>query len=192
MKIEDLLNLTAGEMITEPTIRAINSATVYPSKVDQGDLFISNDEQDIATALENGANAIIFSQSSVKITDPEVAWIQVDEIEKAAFKLIRYVLISRDASFYLFTEHELSFMKMIVTKKSNLEVLPNDWRKVFEKILNAEVKMFIGTDEVLMKTIKPDVRRVVRLLPIRSLRQPLKSTIISTKRRTSPLFMWTF
>jgi ferrochelatase len=157
MKIEDLLNLTAGEMITEPTITAINSATVYPSKVDRGDLFISNDEEDIATALENGANAIIFSQSSVKITDPEVAWIQVDEIEKAAFKLIRYVLISREASFYLFSEHELSFMKMIVTKKSNLEVLPDDWRKVFEKILNAEVKMFIGTDEVLMKTIKPDV-----------------------------------
>lgn len=157
MKIEDLLNLTAGEMITEPTIRAINSVTVYPSKVDQGDLFISNDEEEITTAIANGANAIIFSDASVKITDKEVAWIQVKEIEKAAFKIIRYVLISREASFYLFTEHELSFMKMIVTKKSNVDVLPNDWRKMFEKILNSDSKMFIGTDDVLMKTIKPDV-----------------------------------
>jgi len=156
MKIEDLLNLTAGEMITEPTIRAINSVTVYPSKVDQGDLFISNDEEEIATAISNGANAIVFADSSVKITDKEVAWIQVKEIEKAAFKIIRYVLISREASFYLFTEHELSFMKMIVTKKSNVDVLPNDWRKMFEKILNSD-SMFIGTDDVLMKTIKPDV-----------------------------------
>lgn len=157
MKIEDLLNLTAGEMVSEPTVTAINSVTVFPSKVEQGDLFISNDEEEIARALENGAYAIIFSDASVKITDAEVAWIQVKEIENAAFKLIRYVLISREASFYLFTEHELSFFKMILTQKSNVEILPNDWRKVFEKILNSEAKMFIGTDDVLMKMIKPDV-----------------------------------
>jgi len=157
MKIEDLLNLTAGKMITEPTITAINSVTVYPSKIDEGDLFISNDNDEIETAIANGAYAIVFSDSEVKVTDREVAWIQVNDIQKSAFKLIRYVLISREASFYLFTEHELSFMKMIVTQKSNLDILPNDWRKMFERILNSESKMFIGTDALLMKMIKPDV-----------------------------------
>jgi ferrochelatase len=157
MKIEDLLNLTGGEVISEPTVTAINSVSVYPSKIEQGDLFISNDAEEIEKAIANGAYGIIFSDKSLKITDVEVAWIQVDEIEKAAFKLIRYVLISREASFFLFTEHELSYLKMVVTQKSNLEILPNEWRKVFEKILNSEVKMFIGTDETLMKTIKPDV-----------------------------------
>ena len=157
MKIEDLLNLTAGTMLTEPTITAINSVTVYPSKVEQGDLFISNDKEEIESAIANGAYAIIFSDADIEITDKEIAWIQVNQIEKAAFKLIRYVLISREASFYLFSEHELSFMKMIVTKKSNLDILPNDWRKMFEKILNSDSKMFIGTDDVLMKMIKPDV-----------------------------------
>jgi len=157
MTIVDLLNLTAGTLITEPNITAINSVTVYPSKVEQGDLFISNDKEEIATALENGANGIIYSDADIKTTDDEVAWIQVNDIQKAAFKLIRYVLISREASFYLFTEHELSFMKMIVTQKSNVDILPNDWRKMFEKILNSEAKMFIGTDELLMKLIKPDV-----------------------------------
>lgn len=157
MKIEDLLNLTAGEMISKPTVTAVNSVSVYPSKIEQGDLFISNNQEEIATALGNGAYAIIFSDTSVKMTDDEVAWIQVDEIQKAAFKLIRYVLISREASFYIFTAHELSFFKMILTQKSNVEILPNDWRKMFEKILNSEAKMFIGTDDVLMKLIKPDV-----------------------------------
>jgi ferrochelatase len=157
MKIEDLLNLTAGTILTEPTITAINSVTVYPSKVEQGDLFISNDKEEIESAIANGAYAIVFSDTDIEITDKEIAWIQVKQIEKAAFKLIRYVLISREASFYLFSEHELSFMKMIVTKKSNLDILPNDWRKMFEKILNSESKMFVGTDDALMKMIKPDV-----------------------------------
>jgi len=157
MTIVDLLNLTAGTLITEPNITAINSVTVYPSKVEEGDLFISNDKEDIATALENGANAIIYSDADIKTSDDEVAWIQVKDIQNASFKLIRYVLISREASFYLFSEHELSFMKMIVTQKSNVDILPNDWRKMFEKILNSDSKMFIGTDELLMKLIKPDV-----------------------------------
>jgi ferrochelatase len=157
MKIEDLLNLTDGNIISEPTIRAINSVTVYPSKIEQGDLFISNDSREIDKALANGAFAIIFSDPAVRITDPEVAWIQVRDIQKASFRLIRYVLISREANFYLFNEHELSFLRMVLTKKSNIEILPNDWRKMFEKILNSSAKMFVGTNDELMKMIKPDV-----------------------------------
>ncbi len=157
MKIEDLLNLTSGEIVSKPTVSAINSVTVYPSKVEEGDLFISDNMEDIRTALANGAYAIIFSDPSIKIIDKEVAWIQVKDIQRAGFKLIRYVLISREANFYLFTAHELSFLKMIVTQKNNLDILPDDWRKMFEKILNSKAKMFIGTDTELMKMIKPDV-----------------------------------
>ncbi len=157
MKIEDLLNLTSGELVTEPTVTGVNSVSVYPSKIDDGDLFISNDPEEIAAALRHGAYAIIFSDPTIKVVDDEVAWIKVDDIQKAAFKLIRYVLISREASFYLLNEHELSFLKMVVTQKSNMEILPSDWRKMFEKILNSSLKMFIGTNAELMKMIKPDV-----------------------------------
>ncbi|SFV65017.1 hypothetical protein MNB_SV-12-2008 [hydrothermal vent metagenome] len=157
MKIEDLLNLTDGTVISDPTITAINSVTVYPSKIEQGDLFISNNSEDIAKALANGAYAIIFSDPAIKITDDEVAWIQVKDIQKSAFRLIRYVLISRESNFYLFNEHELSFLKMVLTQKSNIEILPADWRKMFEKILNSNAKMFVGTNGELMKMIKPDV-----------------------------------
>ena len=46
---------------------------------------------------------------------------------------------------------------MLVTQKSNIEILPNDWRKMFEKILNSKSKIFIGTNDVLMKMVKPDI-----------------------------------
>jgi ferrochelatase len=157
MKIEDLLNLTNGEVISEPTIRAINSVTVYPSKIEQGDLFISNNSEEIEKALLNGAYAVIFSDPSIEITDSEIAWIKVKDIQKSAFRLIRYVLISREANFYLFNEHELSFLKMVLTQKSNIEILPNNWRKMFEKILNSNANMFVGTNDELVKMIKPDV-----------------------------------
>ncbi len=157
MKIKDLLNLTKGKMVTNPTITAINSATIYPSKVDVGDLFISNSKEEIEKALERGAYAIIYSDKSIKITDKEVAWIEVNDIQNASFRLIRYVLINRDASFYLFNEHELSFMKMVVTQKNTLTILPDDWKKMFEKILNSDTKIFIGKNEKILKIIKPDI-----------------------------------
>ncbi len=157
MKIKDLLNLTKGKMITNPTITTINSATIYPSKVDIGDLFISNSKEEIEKALERGAYAIIYSDKSIEITDKEVAWIEVDDIQNASFRLIRYVLINRDASLYLFNEHELSFMKMVVTQKNTLTILPDDWKKMFEKILNSDTKIFIGKNEKILKMIKPDI-----------------------------------
>ena len=157
MKIEDLLNLTNGTVISKPTIRAINSVSVYPSKIELGDLFISNDSEEITKALSNGAYAIIFSDPSIKMTDSEVAWIKVDDIQKSAFRIIRYVLISREADFYLFNEHELSFLKMVLTQKRNIEILPHDWRKMFEKILNSNSSMFVGTNNELMKMIRPNV-----------------------------------
>ncbi len=157
MEIKDLLNLTKGKMVTNPTITAINSATIYPSKVDIGDLFISNSKEEIEKALERGAYAIIYSDKSIKVTDKEVAWIEVNDIQNASFRLIRYVLISRDASFYLLNEHELSFMKMIVTKKNTLTILPDDWKKMFEKILNSDTKIFISTNKKILNMIKPDI-----------------------------------
>ncbi len=157
MKIKDLLNLTKGKMITNPTITTINSATIYPSKVDIGDLFISNSKEEIEKALERGAYAIIYSDKSIEITDKEVAWIEVDDIQNASFRLIRYVLINRDASLYLFNEHELSFMKMVVTQKNTLTILPDDWKKMFEKILNSDTKIFIGKNKKILKMIKPDI-----------------------------------
>ncbi len=157
MKIKDLLNLTKGRMVSNPTITAINSATIYPSKVDIGDLFISNSKEEIEKALKRGAYAIIYSDKSIEVTDGEVAWIEVDDIQNASFRLIRYVLISRDASFYLLNEHELSFMKMVVTQKNSLTILPDDWKKMFEKILNSDSKIFIGKNGKILKMIKPDI-----------------------------------
>ncbi len=157
MKIKDLLNLTKGKMVTNPTITAINSARIYPSKVDIGDLFISNSKEEIEKALKRGAYAIIYSDKSIEITDKEVAWIEVNNIQNASFRLIRYVLINRDASLYLFNEHELSFMKMVVTQKNTLTILPDDWKKMFEKILNSDTKIFIGKNEKILKIIKPDI-----------------------------------
>ena len=160
MTIDSLLNLTDGALQNNPTIQAIEGATVYPSKVEHGDLFFSSDPEDIDTALAKGAYGIVYSGEEIVVSDPEIAWIKVASIEEAAFKLLRYAILEKEGEFYLLSEHEQSFLKMILLQKSNIAFISSDWRKAFEQILNSRQKLFVGTDEALMKHIKPDIEKL--------------------------------
>jgi len=157
MKIEDILNLTEGVLTNAPQVQAIESATVYQSKVEHGDLFFSSNQEEIDQAIENGAYAIIYDDENIVRKDDEIAWIKVSNIQLAAFKLVRYVIIKKEAIFYLLSEHELTFLKMILKHKGNVAFIANDWRKAFEQILNSDASLFVGTDKELMQMIKPDV-----------------------------------
>ncbi len=160
MTIDALVSLTDGSLQNEPTIQAIEGATVFPSKVEHGDLFFSSDPEEISTALENGAYGIIYDDETITISDPEVAWIKVHSLQEAAFKLLRYVILEKEAEFFLLSMHESTFLKMILLQKSNTAFISDDWRKAFEQILNSSQKLFVGTDEVLMKHIKPNIKRL--------------------------------
>ena len=162
MKIEDILNLTEGVLTNTPKVQAIEAASVFPSKIDHGDLFFSSNQEEINKAIENGAYAIVYDDENIVKKDDEIAWIKVSDIQLAAFKLIRYVVIKKESSFYLFSEHELTFLKMILTHKTNISFISKDWRKAFEQILNSDDSLFVGTDKALMQLIKPDAKRLER------------------------------
>jgi len=162
MKIEDILNLTEGTLSNTPEVQAIESATVYVSKVEHGDLFFSSNQEEINQAIANGAYAIVYDDENIVRNDEEIAWIKVSSIQLAAFKLIRYVIIKKEAQFFLLSSHELTFLKLILKHKGNVAFVANDWRKAFEQILNSDSTLFVGTDKELMELIKPDVEKLER------------------------------
>jgi len=162
MKIEDILNLTEGTLSNTPKVQAIESATVYVSKVEHGDLFFSSNQDEIDQAVANGAYAIVYDDENIVKNDEEIAWIKVSNIQLAAFKLIRYVIIKKEAQFFLLSSHELTFLKLILKHKGNVTFVANDWRKAFEQILNSDSTLFVGTDKELMELIKPDIEKLER------------------------------
>ncbi len=162
MKIEDIINLTEGVLTNTPSVQAIESATAYQSKVEHGDLFFSSNQEEIDQALANGAYAIIYDDENIVKNDDEIAWIKVSDIKLAAFKLIRYVILKKEAKFYLLLEHELTFLKLIIKHKGNISFIPSDWRKAFEQILNSDGTLFVGTNKELMELIQPDIEKINR------------------------------
>lgn len=160
MKIEDIVNLTEGTLTNTPKVQAIEGASVYYSKIEHGDLFFSSNQEEIDQAIENGAYAIVYDDDTIVKRDDEIAWIKVSDLQLAAFKLIRYVTIKKEAKFFLLSEHEMTFLKMILVHKGNIKFIADDWRKAFEQILNSDCSLFVGTDKALLELIKPDVSRL--------------------------------
>ncbi len=161
MKISDLINITGGHLRSNPQVQAIESATAFPSKVETGDLFLASNPEDIPTAIEQGAYAIIYEgESQSKIKDEEIAWIEVKSVKDASFRLLRYVMLHKEADIVLLSPHEESFLKMILTQKGNITFLPKDWRRAFEIILNSNQHLFVSSDSKLLQTITPDPRRL--------------------------------
>ena len=162
MKIEDIVNLTEGTLENTPKIQAIEGASVYVSKIENGDLFISSSQEDIDKAIEHGAYCIIYDNDQIVISDNEIAWIKVSDIQLASFKLIRYVTIKKEVQFFLLSSHELTFLKLILSHKNGISFIADDWRKAFEQILNSDETLFVGDNKELMKLIKPDIKKIER------------------------------
>ena len=159
MTVEDILNLTEGTLRNQPAVRAVEGATTFPSKVDHGDLFFAANPEDIPAALANSAYVIVH-EGETPITDEEVAWIQVENVEKAAFRLLRYVLLKKEAEFVRLLPHEMSFLRQILIHRGNVTFLANTWFKAFEQVLNGDGHLFVSSDAHLLDQIKPDAFRL--------------------------------
>ncbi len=159
MTVEDILNLTEGTLRNRPAVQAVEGATAFPSKVDHGDLFFAARPEDIPAALANGAYVIVH-EGTIPVTDQEVAWIEVASVEKAAFRLLRYVLLKKEAEFVRLLPHEMSFLRQILTHRGNITFLSETWYKAFEQVLNGSGHLFVSSDGALLDQIKPDASRL--------------------------------
>lgn len=160
MNIEDILNITQGELVNSPSIQAVQSATAYPSKVELGDLFFASRREDIPLAVKNEAYSIVFEGSTPQIEDEEIAWIRVDSIKRASFKLLRYVQLKKGAKFFWLSPHQISFLKMILKYRGDVEILSEDWVRAFETILNGNSELFVGSDYELISSVEPNFAKI--------------------------------
>ncbi|SFV49840.1 hypothetical protein MNB_SM-7-1455 [hydrothermal vent metagenome] len=99
MRLENIVALTNAKLLTSPEVSAFGAIRFEPSKVERGDIFVATNPKEIDEALLNGAYAIIFDKP-MQISDAEVAWIKVDNLEDALLRLLRFRLIQKGVSAY--------------------------------------------------------------------------------------------
>ncbi len=160
MQIRTLCDIVNGELLNSPSISFITQIHTTSSKINDGDLFISNNLEQIKKALDNGAFAVIFDEENLKNDllqlDTEIAWIQVDCIEKSLFKLSRFLLSTKEVKSYSCDDVFFEFMNKLITNKKYLNLLTNDIFQDFQVLKDLdEEKYLISSDLVYLKKIQP-------------------------------------
>lgn len=99
MRLENIVALSEGTLLNQPSITAFSSIALSLKEVARGALFIARNPEEIEQALQMGAYGILFDVKA-QISDLESAWIKVNDINTALLKLLRFMLIEREVTTY--------------------------------------------------------------------------------------------
>ena len=159
MQITSILDIIDGKLINSPSISFIYSFKTKVSKVKEGDLFIAYNLEDIDLAIQKGAFAIIV-ENVCPITDNEIAWIKVNNLESCMIKLIRYKLALFNLESFYCNNIVSSFLRALSPSTSKkIIVIPNKlshFISILDDVDN-ETILFSNNNEVLDK-IYPNYR----------------------------------
>ena len=115
MRIDSLVSLIGGELKSRPSVTSVEAVASDPARIRRGDLFVARRKEEIPLALERGAYGILF-EGWAQISDPEIAWIKVEDLSRAIIRLIRFILLQKSPAIYTLDPVAFDLAKEIVTE----------------------------------------------------------------------------
>ncbi|WP_281951055.1 hypothetical protein [Nitrosophilus kaiyonis] len=155
MRIENLIFLIGGELKNSPEISVINNFTFDVNLIKRGDLFFAKDKNEIEIAIKNGAYAIVF-EGWTQITDQEIAWIKVDNLQNAALKLLRFLIIKEQIPLFLVTDIEFELAKNLLLN-SEILFIEDDFIDSLINFYQNSPKLIFLKDKELLKRLALDI-----------------------------------
>lgn len=156
MRLESLLRLTEGELLTTPSVSATEGFAQEPLHVERGFAYFAQDRliSSIQEAVKRGAYAI-FTDKDVPVSDPEIAWIRVESIEMALIRLMRFEIAHAKHTFVHLSPLEYALMRALSLPKS-LCFLGDSLAHSFTTIMNAAAPLHVfSTNRALVEKIAP-------------------------------------
>lgn len=138
MQISSIVDIVEGSLVNSPSISFIYDIKIELNKIHEGDLFIAKNQNDIAEAIKKGAFGILYN-CEVSISDNEIAWIKVENIESSISKLIRYKLSNLELKAYFCNKVTFELLSSYIkVNDKNIKLLPNDLTLCFNILENIE------------------------------------------------------
>ena len=196
MRLENFLALTYGKLINEPCVNSFQNTIFEAHRVKRGDVFIAYNDKDIDLAVLNGAYGVVFDRPT-QITDSEIAWIRVANIDDAIKRLLRFRMIEKEITAYESNEIILKLALQVITQ-SSFCVVNGDMKSVFKSLWDIENRTTILFCPTLnSKDIFTNVKTLskISIEPIEIIEQTLFETsfiydnIFYERQLISPFFI---
>ena len=179
MLFVNLCSLIDGKLKNEPSITAFSNLSFDSKKVKIGDLFIGK-KSEVREALKNGAYGVI--STNIKVLDDEIAWIEVDNLELAKIKFLRFLIIQNSKSLILLDNIELEFFKSIVVKKE-IFYIDNIEESIKKLFLNPQSYHIVLSDKKLLEMMNLKNEVIINKNHIKSIKNTLFLTTFTYKDR---------
>ncbi len=157
MRLENIVALTHATLLNDPFVSDFENIVFEASKVKRGDLYVAFSLDDIQEAITNGAYAILFDRPT-QISDHEVAWLKVENLENALLRLLRFRFVEKNIIAYRCDEIVLKLSLGIETSSQVFPVFEDikTLTKRLWEISDKSVVLFSPTlsDEALFAQIK--------------------------------------
>ncbi|WP_415395735.1 hypothetical protein [Sulfurimonas sp. CS5] len=136
MRLENFLALTHAKLVNEPCVNNFENTVFEANKVKRGDIFFAYNVQDIELAVLNGAYGIVFDKPT-QILDEEIAWIEVNSIDEALKRLLRFKMIEKEIVAYECNEIILKLALQVIAQ-TTFVVVYGDIKSVFKSLWEVE------------------------------------------------------
>lgn len=141
MRLENLIALTHAKLVNEPCVNSFENIVFEAEKIKRGDLFVAYDENSINIAVENGAYGVIFDKPT-QVTDSEIAWIQVQNLNESIKRLLRFKMIEKEIVVYKCNEIILKLALQVITQ-TNFLVVVGDTKNIFKSLWQVQSRTVI-------------------------------------------------
>ena len=163
MKISSIVDIIDGDLQNTPSISFITQSHTNISKINDGDLFISSNQEDIIQAIKQGAFAIVYDMNiDISLLDNEIAWIKVSSIDNALVKLLRFELNTQKLESYYINTISYDILNCLTTSKDNILFLTKNNKCNFELLKNIdENTILVSQNKEFILSIYPTSKELV-------------------------------
>lgn len=171
ISVNEIVEIAFGTLLNQPSISFFNQICDEVNEIKQGDLFVANHlkkspqevQKEIEEAVQRGAFGILFS-GNIAMSDPEVAWISVEDLEQSLIRIARHYLIVGNKILFLLNPDEYQIASQIIVPKKNLGCYCGSLVQLVRYILTSEVAYILYCNARLNLDSLPKNQQEIKLL----------------------------
>ena len=160
-KIDSIVRISGGVLLNSPSVDSIEDIKISSKNVKRGDLFIDvhGNSEDIEEAVQNGAYCIL-TPLIPKISDEEIAWISVKDLEKSLVRLARFYAVEKNFRFIPLLDVQYALAKSLHVEE-RAKLLSNSTSNALMQILKSEEKsLFFVVKNSFIQNVDPTIKKV--------------------------------
>ncbi|WP_457599573.1 hypothetical protein [Hydrogenimonas sp.] len=145
MRLENVVAVTGGRLLNTPAISRFDTVALSAERAARGSLYVAKDGLGIEEAIANGAYGIV-TDKEVMPTDPEVAWIRVEDLASAMPKLLRLWLVIHPRNLFWVPPLVMEYLRLVVSDH-RVVLLSEDPQRSSEQIFTSHPESTIFSDD---------------------------------------------